>query len=128
MHSKQRRASWFKNIHPVKLVQGINYATYYKLEFHPRKNVLLHSLLQDCHQIKEFTEKQRISIRENQREMRNFLENQGAFEFPIVSFQSSDFLHTQPRHPVECHCCHILLFCISFHCEAQFHFVMIPKI
>ena len=57
--------------------------------------------VQGCHQtrdIREFRENQGIllSIKENQGKMRDFLENQGNSKFLIVSFQSSNFLNTQP--------------------------------
>ena len=80
---------------------------------------------QGCHQI---------------REIRDFRENQGNsfsikatfFKFLIVLFQSSDFLHTQP-------CVQLRVIVAKFypfvyhsalcsHFEAQFHFVMKPKV
>ena len=69
----------------------------------------------------------------NKGKMRDFVrDNQGTFKFLIVSFQSSDFLHSQP-------CIQLSVIVAKFypfvyhsvlcsHFKAQFRFVMKPNI
>ena len=64
--------------------------------------------------------------------MRDFLERQGTFKFLIVSFQSSDFLRTQPCIKLSVIVAKFYSFVyhsvLCSHFEVQFHFVLKPKI